>query len=1292
MSNYKPTEDQQKVIDAKVSDILVSAAAGSGKTATLVQRIEKEVTGESKITDVDRILVVTFTKNAASQMKDKLYRRFSELLEERPNDTNLLSQMNRLSYANITTIDSFCQTIVKGNFERIEGLDPSFRIGDETELALLWQEAIEEVFEEFHTSYGTAYQDLLRSYSNRNDETVMAMVKKIYKYADSAPWPEQFIREFGEKLDFGEHFDENPIIQRVMEISEKQLQYVGNEYKRIMDATADSELKKFYDHAEALYDALAPALNSKTFESRQKVMQEYPPKLTTPTVSGKLKENPNACLAKEIRERVKKVVDGIRNDFFSKNETQIREELAVIQPVMKCLIDLTLAVSRKYHEVLQKNNVYGFSDIEHFALQILRTEDGEFTEVARRYAEEFDEIMIDEYQDSNDVQEWILQGVSHASVGGNNIFVVGDVKQSIYKFRMAKPELFIQKYNSYDTEEGSSKRKIMLSRNFRSHPPIVDFVNRVFEKIMISDVGHVEYDEPAKLVHGRVDEPVGDASRYKVEYHLVEGTGAALKDASVSAICERIKDLVDSDQQKDARTYRYSDIVILVRGMNDFARKLLAELQNHEIPSYAPAMDGYFNTPEISTVMNLLRILDNPLQDVPFASVLHSMLFQWSEEELAKLRVYLMKMVLREAQEKADELAGKSVAKAYRQANAKDYYLYEMVCELAKDMQADPVLHGKSKHFLEIFEELLDQKSKLKTGDFLEYIYQLTGFYRFCSVSKDGEIRIANLDALVQQARMFENGTFHGLSDFVNYIDKKIKYEVKIEDTASENTQDAVRIMTIHKSKGLEFPVVILPQLYKKFNMRDASGDVLLSEQYGIGPKVVRLDRRTKANSLFHSVIGRVIKEETLGEELRILYTALTRPQDKLILFGRLNGAAGSGESDDSTQTNSEVEEVTKERSEEGAKDSDLSQNAYPLPLVPSAELVHEPLSYSKVTACGCYQDWIDSAIVASVGEDEVLNSELEFCVHRTDSVMEETTDESKEDSLDLLEIGTTETLTARNRQSLSEQLEMVTLCPEKEALLEKYEAFSYPYAAEEEVPVKFSVSELKLAAMDSENATETSTVTFSSEQAAKARRIPEFLRKENLASEKETDAEKVKQASGTDVLATERGTIIHRVMELHDFTKIMSLEEVTEEMNEQVRRNLLDERAIRIISPEKAKKFYDSEIGLRMHKAASCGRLYKEQPFVMSLQAREINSSKYVTDAPVLIQGIIDVFFEEEDGLVVLDYKTDQVQKVIGEDYLKEHYQEQLRLYATAMERATGKTVKEQIIYSFALKKSISL
>lgn len=1259
------TTEQQQVIDLRNRNILVSAAAGSGKTAVLVERIVKIITDKNHPVDIDHLLIVTFTNAAAAEMRERIGNAIEKALDEQPGDEHLLRQLTLIHNAQITTIDSFCLYVVRNHFHEID-LEPNFRIGDEGELKLLREDVLGKVLEQNYEEPSEAFSDFVEGYaSGRTDAALNEMILQLYEFSRSYPWPEKWLDSFvgiyrienREELDRAEWLA--PLTQNIRFVLKdceqllKQALAVTQQddgpdmYEKAVRSDLEkyeslSKLTSFCELSVALsdikYDRLA---SSRGFEGD-------PDKLE---------------LVKSLREQAKDVVKKLCKQYFFCSPEMMIEQLERTEPMLEEVVRLTKQFADEFAAAKRRKNLVDFHDVEHFALQILVDEE---TEKAKKTAEEFrdtfEEIMIDEYQDSNEVQETLLRSISREERGENNIFMVGDVKQSIYRFRLARPELFMKKYDSYSLKESTTQR-IDLHKNFRSREEVLTCTNDIFYKIMVRSLGNVEYDAEAALYPG-ASYPV--SADFTPEILLAGSNDELLEDTELTdkktleakIVAEEIKHLMKTQPVTDKaagtlRAAHYSDIVILLRSLSGWADSLVEVLNENGIPAHTVSSTGYFSTVEVQTVLSMLRLLDNPRQDIPMAAVLRSPMAGLTDEELAVLRledgsVPFHEAVLELAEGLYEEGGQIEIS------NSEEDQKQGRNADEKTENHIEITAHRKLLKFYKKYKQLRQLVPDTPIHELIEIILRETGYGHYVAAMPAGNRRTANLNMLLEKAAAYEKTSYKGLFHFVRYIDELQKYDVDFgeADMVGEN-EDVVRIMSIHKSKGLEFPIVIVSGMGKNFNKQDTRSKMVLHPELGIGLDYMDGKKRIKSPTIAKKAIAKQIDLENLGEELRVLYVALTRAKEKLILTGTLKDAP--------------------EKLEFFRQQANLSKAA------------DRPLSYLTREGASGYLDWILPAVL-SYGDKYPVR-----IVEAAELVLDEVENQLEQN----------EDLTERIEEIEAADTQLV-------GQLKQRFSQRYPYQTDILRKNKYSVSELKHRAMREKfEAEQEETIPAFLEEPVTPT-IPLFIQRE----------ESVEQETANR--GALRGTAVHRVMECYDFTSEKSVQEQMDAMEKEEKitadmRTLVKERIVA--------DFVSSETGKRMALAQRMGALYREKPFVMGFTEEELerygfgagaqmieneaqteNAQQEIMSENVsqenhmheedltLIQGIIDVFWIEDDGITVLDYKTDRVDTA---QELIDRYATQLKLYADALERvfATRKLkVKEILIYSFRLEKLISI
>ena len=1200
----KWTKEQQSVIDLRDRDLLVSAAAGSGKTAVLVERIISRITRDESPLDIDQLLVVTFTRAAAAEMRERVSAAVGKLCEEQPENSHLRRQSALVHNAEITTIDSFCLFVVRNHFEDI-GLDPNFRIADEGEMKLLEQDVLAAVFEENYGEGRESFLHLIDAYAGkRSDQAVKKMTAKLYQFSLSSPWPKKWLAGLVEpyRVSTTEELEQTPMLEDIAEHCRLLIGDAVKQEEALLNLALAADGPTAYAKTlEQDLEYLKKAEDIRDFAG----MNDFFQNLNFKNFSAIRKftgDEGKKSAVQNGRNEIKKELVALKKDYFTGSMEELLEQLKQLRPVAEELVHLALAYTDAMEKAKRKKRIVDFSDIEHFALNILVDEEtGKSRPAAREFREHFAEIMIDEYQDSNQVQEEILKAVSRAEEGGHNRFMVGDVKQSIYRFRLARPELFMEKYGAFSTED-SVRQRIDLHENFRSRRQVLDFCNDIFYKIMSPDLGRVAYDEDAAL-HGGGDYPENPGMEAELllldtaDELLAEENNRSSRQLEAHMVAARIEKLMAETKVKDKesgelRPLKYSDIVILFRSLKDWGTEFAGILSEHGIPAFVESSTGYFSAIEVQTVLNMLRILDNPYQDIPMAAVLKSPMAGLDDEELAQIRV-----------------------------EDKDHTFAEAALIQMGQQQEGP-LHD----FYEVYRELREARD-LPVHELILKILEDTGYGNYAQALPAGERRGANLAMLVEKAVDFEKTSYRGLFHFVRYIEALQTYEIDFgeADSTSENA-DVVRIMTIHKSKGLEFPVVFVSGLSKRFNQMETNDMLVVHPDLGMGFAEISGRPKVRKNCIYRTEIAERLRRENLGEELRILYVAMTRAKEKLILTGCI-------------------------------KDEAKTLSGYTGNVMPFA-----PISYRQRVKAACYLDWILPAML-SYPEKYVI----------------ETVDPKG------LVWGLTEKQ-AENRLDYGELMQRVEQADEK--LVQQYEemfSYQYPYQGEMQRKSKYSVSELKHASM---------VLTFDRKEGEAE--TPDFLKKDREScvpsfamplqgQEKSSDAEH----KGVNPGAL-RGTAVHRVMECLDFVGLASLDPgnseavkafVKQELSRMRSAGELDEMSYGLVYPSMIEAFIQDPVAARMAAAAKRGQLYREKPFVMEHDG-------------VLVQGIIDVFWMEENSIVLLDYKTDRVST--GTEMV-DRYQTQLELYAEALckifsTKEQKKTAKEKLIYSFRLQEVVNL
>ena len=1170
------SDDQLKVINLRNRDILVSAAAGSGKTTVLVERIIRRITDPTDPIDIDELLVVTFTKAAAGEMKERIGKALDDL--------NLRKQSALVPHAQITTIDSFCLFVIRNYFEEIN-LDPNFRVADETEGQLLVKDMLKELFDAEYAVENPDFLALIDQYADaRSDAKVRDMVEKIYQSAQSAAWPKKWMNGLLEDD------TEKRAIQKVVDLTVADIQSAIRMAQLALEICMSPSGNTPYCEAfQSDLEMLRGLEECKTFQELQKGLSSLKyQKLSSSkceTASPELKEK-----VKAIREKYKKQLDGLKKTYFFMSEEEILAQQQRVFPYMKTLVNLAIKLDCYVREEKKKRHMVDFSDMEHLALSILVDEEtGQARPAAEEFRKHFKEIMIDEYQDSNEVQEAILTAISGHEQGNYNMFMVGDVKQSIYRFRMAKPELFIGKYESYSKED-SKQQRIDLQCNYRSREGVLDFCNDIFYKLMNRELGGVEYDDEAKLNYGAKypdsEEPCAEVlifNKDEINEQLSEEEQENDKiKLEARMVAHRILDLHRKMQIRDKRTEEmrgaeFSDIVILLRSIKTAGPIFVETLEQYGIPAHVDSTTGYFDATEVNLILNFLRLIDNPYQDIPMAALLKSPIVQLTDEDLAEIKI---------EGRKEDELpkAQSFAEAALRYLKANEHPFYDLLLELRS-------------------------RKDLSVHEMIQLIFRRTGYDSYVAALPGGKTRYANLTTLVEKAMIFEQTSYKGIFHFLRYIAQMRKYEKDFGEADAEGENgDVVHIKTIHKSKGLEYPIVFVSGMSKNFNMQDEKGDMLLHPELGMAMREIYGNPRKKKDNIMLSAIKNYLHLEALGEEMRILYVALTRAKEKLILTG----------------------------------------------VAPKKEIETDGiLGFGEKAAAKCYYDWILPILYQSGKHDYVKELDQSY-----------------------FEKG-------QQEQTVEKMLAYGEVCDkidkadsDKVQLVLDSMAYQYPYQADVSRKSKYSVSEIKHESMKQRyDALEGEVETAPFLLQEKDPYIPAFAR-----TAQEQDPQMPQVSAGALF-----GTAVHRMMEVLDFAQLAKVDFASEEqlrvyadtqLAQMKESGELEEALFDRLHGGELLDFLKSPIAESMAKAAAAGELYREKPFVMQRKDG------------TLVQGIIDVFWKTDEGMVLLDYKTDRVEQA---QELILRYEEQLLLYKDALEKLFG-PVSRTLIYSFRLKEVISI
>ena len=1186
----KWTKEQSEVISHRKGNLLVSAAAGSGKTAVLVEHVIDRLLDKEHPISLSSVVLMTFTEAAASEMKERIKARLKEaFLENR--DPHIEREIAELPNANISTIDAFCKRLIEENYTSL-GIEPNFRIGEKNELALLKEDIVEELLEEEYGKKEESFLSFVDRYSTgKQDKGIQEIIVKLYYLAVASPFPEKYLKALSENSSSAW---KNYLLESIRKRVEEAIEMLR---EAILICTEEGGPSEYLVTVEEDYQSLlrvkAGAILRRTIEEIQ-------------AISFSRIKNSKAERKEEVKGRrnaVKALVQKWQKNYILIPEEIEKKAETEGKTLLQEAIRLTLLFYARYQKEKLERNILDFSDLEHFALKLLYTEkDGvlHFSTLADELAQEYTEILVDEYQDSNMVQEYLVSALSKERFSEGNVFQVGDVKQSIYRFRMARPELFLRKY--YD----ESYPKVFLQKNFRSLKGVIAAVNACFFRIMKKELGGIEYDRDSSLFQGREEKEDTDSktellllekeenkpekkkgeqteeekAKGKKEENSEEKRGEAglEKESDLQLECRMIASRVKELHKKNIQ---YKDMVILLRSPKKVAKEMVDIFSEEGIPSFAVSSDGYYSQVEVETVLAMLSIIDNPKQDIPLAAVLHSPMFHFSDEELCSLKLAygsLTEALCMSAEAISD---GNFCSENQCSGNAcSETVSGENLCsEKENPLQVQPpldqALFKKWKDFCTKLERYRKLSRNLRVHELLTLLYEETSYYLYASALPMGEKRRANLDQLIEDALQFEKGSFSGLFNFIRYIEKaKQKEYDEGEANIYSEKDDLLRIMSIHQSKGLQFKVVFLSSLQKNFNKQDLRESILLDEELGMASPYLDQETRIKYPSLQLSAIKEKMEEENQAEELRLLYVAMTRAEEKLIMTGVVKNLASYMEK-------------------------------HP---------VNEDIKIEDIRGAKSYLDFIMLAFSRSFTE-------------------------SLENSLVKLRTFTREALSEKKEEEEGEKFSV------RDALY-SYLAENHEKTEEEEEWDKdFSYR------YDHEESTEKS---------GKNEQVHE------------RNAEKREKGLGAKI-----GDSFHHALALFDYNK--GLEQLPA---------ILGEEELSLLNKEQFQTFLSSSLGECFKKAFQEKRLFREMHFMRALPFRALFPDRKEEDE-VLLQGIIDAFIVEDDGIILVDYKTDRVKR---EEELRERYRKQIMLYSDALEAILGKRVKRRVLYSFYLAKEVEI
>ena len=1294
---FELTPEQEAAVKHRGSALLVSAAAGSGKTKVLVEHLLDRIEdGDS----IDEFLVITYTRAAASELRERIYDELLNRIAENTDNRRLRRQLMLCGGARIGTIHSLCTDLLREN-AYAANITPYFRVLDENESeiikTLVLEDVLDRAYETIETSEG--FRALIdATMAGRDDRRLISMILDSHTKLQSNPDPERWVKDQTEKLTMSGVSDISETVwgKYLIDKTRGRIQHWQGETVRLRrDMKIHPDFEKAYGSGieAVITDAgsLLDALDRGWEEARRYSNIIFP------------RANPIKGYddLKSIRRKCKAELEKC-TDVFACSSAEHIEDMEAVAPAIAALLQLIMDFDVAYSEEKRNRGAVDFSDLEHLTLSLLIDNNtGERTESAKAISGRFKEIMVDEYQDVNAIQELIFNAVSDE---GNNIFMVGDVKQSIYRFRLADPSIFLGKYKGaaepssgqwsvvsgqWSGDEGdedgiipfreniatlipnsefripnSPVRVVLLSKNFRSRTGILDFVNFVFGSIMSEEFGEIDYTERERLIPGREDEGRGQGSgtlvirnsEFGIRNEGDEGTerrnaecriqNAEIEDVSYELsgtdapveldiidmsnmesdegeespvktqvearfIAERILEIINGDYhipngRGGMSRAGYSDIVVLLRSMSGKAKQYADVLSEYGIPVEMPGSEDFFETVEVSAALSLLSVIDNPIQDIYLAAVLRGPVYGFSADELAEIR-----------------------------AEAWDTDYYGALTKAAES-------NSKCAAFLDEIDALRTLSPDMSAFRFIWYVYNKTGLLEWAGAMRGGNKRRNNLLLLAEYARRFEQSGYKGLFDFLTYMRSLQDKGVELAGYDAAISNDVVRIMSIHKSKGLEFPIVFLADTSKQFNYKDTQKPLVLHPEFGVGVKRIDRHRRIEYPTIARMAVQSKIKAEMLAEELRVLYVAMTRAKEKLIITATFKDA-------EKEIRNSEF--GIRHEGNEGSGDPVMRDSEFgirnPRRVPPQA------LEDIKHMA-----GWILAALGAAKPRNAEWRSEnSEFGIRNselsgTSWVIRQISAETKQNAECRMQNAEIKIRNSESRIPNSLPIDV----------LSERGSFVYPHGRAPELPSKLTVTELKGRLIDVEASGEAETVVYAGKSEARKRRFelgkPDFIRAE------------------TGLTAAERGTALHLVMQYIDFNKCGDAAGVGDEILRLTQKGFLTKEQADAVEAQKITRFFESDIGKRVLKANNIKREFK-----FSLLCPAERFYTHGGDDRILFQGIVDCFFEEDGELVLVDFKTDRVTKDTIEDRVS-NYTPQLTAYSDALERITGKHVKERVIY----------
>jgi len=1195
------TQPQKTAIETRGRSVLVSAAAGSGKTAVLIERVLRRIVDDR--IDVGRFLIVTFTKAAADEMKEKLVSAVTKKVSAVPEDKWLRNQLLSISRAHITTVHAFCASLLRDHF-KFCALTPDFRVADETETAIIQRQVMDELMDDLYAQeHPEPFEQLVEQLSNARTDTGLAEdVLKLYRSTQCHPYPARWLWDAADKIECSCMHDPTQtefgqvILADAIAACENALEdYLQIDRAVEQSGEACAGISKISKQDQQNIHSLLEKLHYSSWDEICSAFSEL-----TFSVLRKEKNVPAQLheYVKSLRDEWKATVKKMQTQYFSMSALKIQDSFQSSLPVHRTLCELVCKFSEKYEEEKRYRNIVDFNDLEHYAVSLLVEQyntDGSFvpSTLAASLSADFEEIVVDEYQDTNATQDLIFRALSRNE---RNIFMVGDVKQSIYGFRMADPTIFTEKYHRFSEDEaGETPRRILLTQNYRSRFEVLDAANYLHEKLMSRDMGGVDYNDQEALRLGAV---YPNADHFDSELCVVDLSNpendpdedVTRTQADARYIANRIQQMIRSgfqitDSDGSFRPATYGDVVILLRSMKDRAVIYEKELENFGIPVTAESSVSLFQAPEVISCISMLQVICNPDQDIPLAAALRSALFSFSTDDLAQIRA-----------------ADRTVS------------FYSAMLRTA---ESSGPLGSRCRAFLDWLLRYRKQASDSSVDQILRMLYSETDALAVYGSMKGGARRVSNLQELVEIAKRFEKAGYKGLYRFLNMISHVEKQSSGTDGSLSGGNQ--VRIMSIHKSKGLEFPIVFLADCGRRFNFQDLRARIFIDSKLGIGLKFRDSQRRIEYPLLSRIAIGIRQRQAFLSEELRILYVAMTRAKEKLILTMPVRNLEG--------QILRCMTEAQKAKPGQYYLQNASELTRWLLPVfipLPSAKII---LSQYDLLF------------------DAVSSDSRSWCIHVGTAVTPDVTVNAAIEPVSQMPIST---------QQLFEQMD-----------------YRYPYLSYADIPSKLTVTSMKERFLDTE-ADQNATCPIGHDLHRHNIRRPHFVMKQGLT-------------------AAERGTALHLAIQFVRFEMCRSLDGVETELKRLHTLRILNNKQYESVSAQNIYAFFCSDLGKRLMSSAEYFREYKfsilSHPDLFHADATAIQ--KPFGDDAVLFQGVIDCCFSEGEELVLLDFKTD---RFTSDEEIRQRYQFQMDAYGFALERITGKHVKERFLYLFSINKYLKI